>query len=80
MPDMGPEDALILVVGGIDPKQMHAEVPAQLVQSFDPLANEWSLLTKLPDPRHHHGCVMLDGYLYVIGEWVNSLDFEFEFE
>ena len=70
MPHMDHDQCLILVVGGMNPRLLDYEVPSRLVQVHNPFFNCWSLLAKLPDPRHHHGCVMLDGYLYVIGECV----------
>ena len=70
MPLMEPGEALIVVAGGLNPRKIDSEVPSRLLQVYDPLNNSWSLLGKLPDPRHHHGCVMLDGYLYIIGKCV----------
>ena len=67
-PDLG--DNMIVVTGGLNPLVPDPEIPCRLMQVYDPLNNTWSLLGKLPDARHHHGCVMLDGYLYVIGKCV----------
>ncbi|KAL8604119.1 hypothetical protein ACOMHN_047331 [Nucella lapillus] len=61
------EEGVVVVVGGMNPHLPHPEIPCRLMDLYDPGPNTWSLLGKLPEARHHHGCVMLDGYLYVIG-------------
>ncbi|KAK7101585.1 uncharacterized protein [Littorina saxatilis] len=71
---MEPGEAFIVVAGGLNPIMMDPELPPRMVQLYDPFNNTWCLLAKMPEARHHHGCVMLDGYLYVIGGSVVSED------
>ncbi|XP_076448233.1 uncharacterized protein LOC143284956 [Babylonia areolata] len=64
---MYPDEALVVVTGGLNPHLLHSEIPCRLMNCYNPSTNTWTLMGKLPEARHHHGCVMLDGYLYVIG-------------
>ncbi|KAL8604342.1 hypothetical protein ACOMHN_028105 [Nucella lapillus] len=57
----------ILAVGGVNPFQPEVEEQSRQVAQFHPHQNRWSALTRLPEGRHHHGAVMLGGFLYIIG-------------
>ncbi|PVD24585.1 hypothetical protein C0Q70_15069 [Pomacea canaliculata] len=58
---------VLLAIGGLNPYKVDTNVPTRLVEKYDPRNNNWHLLTKLPDPRHHHACAVLEGCLYLIG-------------
>lgn len=58
----------VLAIGGLNPYKVDTNVPTRLVEKYDPRNNNWHLMTKLPDPRHHHACAVLEGCLYLIGQ------------
>nr|KAG5697610.1 hypothetical protein BaRGS_001035 [Batillaria attramentaria] len=57
----------VLALGGLNPSSVNEDYPCRLVEQFNPHVNAWSLVTKLPEPRHHHACAVLDDYVYLIG-------------
>lgn len=39
------------------------------VAAYDPAADAWTPLAKLPANRSSHGCTVVDGKIYVVGGW-----------
>lgn len=62
----GVSQGKLLIVGGSywDNKQKHW---SDLVQAFDPLANQWTNEAPLPRPRSDAASATLDGDLYIFG-------------
>lgn len=58
----------ILVVGGINPYSPESTYSSKLVEQYNPQTNTWKVVSTLPEPRHHLGTAILDGYIYVVGK------------
>ncbi|XP_041350003.1 kelch-like protein 3 [Gigantopelta aegis] len=58
---------VIICIGGINPFKMDSNLPCQLVEEYNPSTNCWRVLTKLPEARHHHGSIVLNDLIYIIG-------------
>ncbi|VDI27305.1 Hypothetical predicted protein [Mytilus galloprovincialis] len=56
----------ILVVGGINPYSPESTYSSKLVEQYNPQTNTWKVVSTLPEPRHHLGTAILDGYIYVV--------------
>ena len=63
----------ILKVGGSqatnDPDEGHNLHSLDLIESYNPKTNNWSIRGKLPEPRSSHEAVVIDDTLYVFGGW-----------
>ncbi|KAL5015932.1 hypothetical protein ScPMuIL_005521 [Solemya velum] len=62
-----PTTPSVLAIGGVDPFNPGVDVHCPYVERYDEASNNWKLLTNMPEPLHHTGAAMLDGYLYIIG-------------
>jgi len=62
----------IIAVGGIDLQRLDAVIPGRHVYKFDPLNNEWSIMSTMKNYVHHHGVATAHGQLYVIGGSINE--------
>ena len=62
-----PRSDAILSVGGVNPFQPEVELQSRLVEQFLPRDNCWTTMTRLPDGRHHHGAVLMNKAIYIIG-------------
>lgn len=60
------DEKYIFSVGGVC-KQETFDSTGRAVNMYDPEANQWTLLTKLPRPRSHHAIQVMGKCLYVIG-------------
>ncbi|CAC5393671.1 KLHL9_13 [Mytilus coruscus] len=56
----------IMVVGGINPYSPESTYSSKLVEQYNPQNNTWKVVSTLPEPRHHLGTAILDGYIYVV--------------
>lgn len=62
-----PWSSVILAVGGVNPYDADPDARCSVVDQYNVTSNAWHQVTSLPEARHHHGVVMLDGCMYVIG-------------
>lgn len=58
-----------LVIGGIDPFEVTDYQTSRLVEEYFPGKSEWTAKTSLPDSRHHTCACLLDGFIYLVGEY-----------
>lgn len=66
----------IYVVGGFNKPSLKNALDYAISRSvdvFDPESNTWTTVTPLPEGRHHAGIAVLNGKLYVIGGFAQSL-------
>ena len=69
-----PESDEVMAVGGIDLENLSGDMPGRLQSSYDVANNAWvTLTTQMPDFVHHHGCVALEGRIFVIGQFYTSV-------
>ncbi|GJL70847.1 MAG: hypothetical protein NMNS01_00460 [Nitrosomonas sp.] len=66
----------IYVVGGFNKPSLKNALDyaiSRAVEVYDPETNTWTTATPLPEGRHHAGIAVLNGKLYVIGGFAQSL-------
>ncbi len=66
----------IYVVGGFNKPSLSNVLDyaiSRSVEVYDPVSNNWSTTTPLPEGRHHAGIAVLNGTLYVVGGFTQSL-------
>ena len=66
----------IYVVGGFNKPSLRNALDYAIshsVEVYDPESNTWTTATPLPEGRHHAGIAVLNGKLYVIGGFAQSL-------
>lgn len=66
----------IYVVGGFSKPSLSNVLDyaiSRSVEVYDPVSNNWSTTTPLPEGRHHAGIAVLNGTLYVVGGFTQSL-------
>ena len=56
---------LVYVVGGLN--DMGLEM--KMMESFNPVTQEWQSLCPMSERRAHVGIAALDNYIYVVGGW-----------
>ena len=69
-------DGKIYVVGGISKPSLSNALDyaiSRAVEVYNPVSNTWSTTTPLPEGRHHAGIAVLNGNLFVIGGFAQSL-------
>ena len=61
-----------LVIGGIDPFRVSEYETSRMVEEFVPYKSEWNKKNTLPDSRHHACACLLDGFIYLVGEYTTA--------
>ncbi|XP_064487580.1 kelch-like protein 18 [Ornithodoros turicata] len=61
------DTVMVLVTGGIEPSRSYEMATGCTVMLFDPSTCLLTRCSRLPQPRHNHAAVVLNGYLYVMG-------------
>jgi hypothetical protein len=65
----------ILVIGGIGLLDDTTDATSRLVEEYFPLKSEWTTKSSLPDSRHHSSACLLNGFVYLIGEYWRFMKF-----
>lgn len=65
-----PDNETVLVIGGIDPHTKYGvgRNMGKDVYKFNVQTGQWQFVGELPQPRHYHGAVYLNGLVYVVGK------------
>lgn len=63
-------DGRVVVLGGMTVDGEGEPVDTASVEALDPTGERWEAWPPLPEPRHGHRAVVLDGELWVVGGYV----------
>ncbi|GIY38410.1 uncharacterized protein CDAR_367631 [Caerostris darwini] len=61
------ETPTILVIGGMNPKNLHTIGVGGAVLNYNPKQDKWVKYSTVPAPRHNHSAVFYNECLYIIG-------------